>query len=52
MKEGIRRSILAGTWYPGHPDVLRRDVESFLDRPAVKPEGQVVALIAPHAGDV
>ncbi len=52
MKEGVRKSILAGTWYPGNPDVLRRDVENFLAKASVKPEGQIVGLIAPHAGYV
>jgi AmmeMemoRadiSam system protein B/AmmeMemoRadiSam system protein A len=52
MKEGVRKSILAGTWYPGSPDVLRRDVENFLAKASVKAEGQIVGLIAPHAGYV
>ncbi len=50
MKEGIRKSILAGTWYPGRPDVLRADVERFLAEASVEPAGQVVGLVSPHAG--
>jgi len=52
MKEGVRKSILAGTWYPGSPVVLRRDVENFLEKAMVEAEGQVVGLIVPHAGYV
>ena len=46
-----RPSPIAGSWYPGKADVLRRTIESFLDE-AVVPEfeGQPVGLIVPHAG--
>ena len=49
--ETIRESVIAGTWYPGDPNVLRRHVSNFLKR--VEPNrrrGRLVALIAPHAG--
>lgn len=57
MKEGmqgsspVRRSPIAGTWYPGHPDTLKRAVRDLLDadEPATV-EGELVALLAPHAG--
>jgi len=57
MKEGmqgsspVRRSPIAGTWYPGHPDTLKRAVRELLDadEPATV-EGELVALLAPHAG--
>jgi len=52
MKEGIRKSVLAGTWYPGNPDVLRRDIEDFLAKASVRPEGEIIGLVAPHAGYV
>lgn len=47
----IRPSPIAGTWYYGNPDRLRQQVDQFLAAarlPAL--EGQVIALIAPHAG--
>lgn len=47
----IRRSVIAGTWYPGARRSLTRTVDEFLDRvdqPTVP--GQLVALISPHAG--
>lgn len=46
-----RPSPIAGSWYPGKAEVLRKTIESFLDE-AVVPEfeGQPVGLIVPHAG--
>ena len=49
--EEIRESILAGSWYPGDPKRLRQDVELYLEKAqAVELQGELVALIAPHAG--
>jgi AmmeMemoRadiSam system protein B/AmmeMemoRadiSam system protein A len=49
--EEIRESILAGSWYPGDPKRLRQDVETYLGKAsAADLQGQLVALIAPHAG--
>jgi AmmeMemoRadiSam system protein B len=49
----VRPSPIAGAWYEGNPDALRRAVDSYLDR-ARLPElaGEVVAVIAPHAGHI
>jgi len=46
----VRSPVLAGTWYPGNPEVLRQTVGDFLSR-ATSPatEGKLVALIVPHA---
>ena len=51
----VRESVLAGSWYPAAPEELRRQIEGFLGR--VPPtdmtgEGQLLALISPHAGYV
>ena len=49
----IRRSVIAGTWYPGTKAELARTVDGFLDN--VKKEelgGELMGLIAPHAGYV
>lgn len=47
----IRQSVIAGSWYPGQPDVLRRTLEGYLaDAKKVELEGEVRALISPHAG--
>lgn len=47
----LRRAAVAGSWYPGRPDGLAQEVESYLQAakmPAVA--GRLVALISPHAG--
>ena len=51
-KMQVRQSVIAGSWYPGQPEMLRRTIEDFLGH-VVKPqpvEGELVGLIAPHAG--
>ncbi len=46
-----RPSPIAGTWYPGTPEALARSVDAQLHRAgAQRPEGDVVALVVPHAG--
>jgi AmmeMemoRadiSam system protein B len=53
MDKDIRKSVIAGTWYPGSPKVLRTDIEDFfLHAPDVKIEGSIRGLIVPHAGYV
>jgi len=49
----IRPSPIAGQWYSGSPQALAKSVDGFLSA-AQLPElaGQVVAVIAPHAGHV
>jgi AmmeMemoRadiSam system protein B/AmmeMemoRadiSam system protein A len=50
MKE-VREPALAGSWYPGDPAILSRDVKRYLENAKkVRVEGQVVALVSPHAG--
>jgi hypothetical protein len=51
--DSIRKSAIAGSWYPGKPSVLRKDIESyFASVPDLQLGGEVVSLIAPHAGYV
>ena len=47
----VRPSPIAGTWYEGDPTILARLIDGYLDD-AQLPEldGDVVAVIAPHAG--
>jgi len=47
----IRPSPIAGTWYEADPTILARIVDGYLDD-AQLPEldGEVIAVIAPHAG--
>jgi hypothetical protein len=49
----VRPSPLAGTWYEGNPKALAHIVDEYITR-AELPElpGEVVAVIAPHAGHI
>ena len=49
----VRPSPIAGQWYEGNPKTLARVVDEYLDN-AQLPEldGDLVAVIAPHAGHV
>ena len=49
----LRPSPIAGQWYEGNPRSLARSVDDFLAH-ANLPEisGEVIALIAPHAGHI
>ena len=50
---GIREPAIAGTWYPDSPDVLRRQIQTYLDNvPDKSAQGELAALIVPHAGYV
>jgi AmmeMemoRadiSam system protein B len=47
----IRQSVIAGSWYPGQPDVLRRTLAGYLaEAEKVELEGELKALVSPHAG--
>ncbi len=47
----VRRSVIAGTWYPGTKAELQQAVEEYLGHAElVELGGKPVALISPHAG--
>jgi AmmeMemoRadiSam system protein B len=49
--EEIREPVVAGVFYPDNPEVLSRDVKRYLENAKKeKLEGEIVALISPHAG--
>ncbi len=49
----VRPSVLAGTWYPGDPVALRRDILDYMNAaPDLQIDGEITALIVPHAGYV
>ena len=49
----LRPSPIAGTWYPGDPQRLAGQVDAYLDGARLPElEGEVIAVIAPHAGYV
>ena len=47
----VRPSPIAGTWYPSHPDQLKKEVDTYI-RSAKSPKlpGEVIGLVSPHAG--
>ncbi|PWH19866.1 MAG: AmmeMemoRadiSam system protein B [Anaerolineae bacterium] len=47
----VRPSPLAGRWYPANPQVLTQRIDEYLAA-AIPPtiEGEIVGIIAPHAG--
>ena len=49
-RQSVRPAAVAGSWYPGDADGLRREVRSYLDAAVAPPGGRVVAIVAPHAG--
>ena len=49
----VRKSVIAGSWYPGNPEILTSDIDGFLKNvPTELLNGKVLALISPHAGYV
>jgi AmmeMemoRadiSam system protein B/AmmeMemoRadiSam system protein A len=52
--EPVRRSILAGTWYPADPKELRTILGDFLQRAALPdslPSAEsLIGIVSPHAG--
>jgi AmmeMemoRadiSam system protein B len=47
----IRKSAIAGTWYPGHATELTRTLDEFLFHvPPGLAKGRLIGLISPHAG--
>ena len=47
----VRPSPIAGQWYEGNPETLARNVDQYLDDAQLSDlEGEVMAVIAPHAG--
>ena len=47
----IRPSPIAGRWYPAQPERLARDLDRYLaDARPQPPPGQIVGIVAPHAG--
>jgi len=50
-KPEVRPPAVAGAFYPANPVELKKAMKNFLDSvPDVKPSGDIVAAIAPHAG--
>jgi len=51
MREEVRRPAVAGSFYPGDPKTLTRQVREYLSRAAKEEvEGEIIGLVSPHAG--
>ncbi|MDQ5986982.1 MAG: hypothetical protein CSYNP_02718 [Syntrophus sp. SKADARSKE-3] len=51
MEQEIRRSVIAGTWYPGNPKTLINTIEGYFRKvPDHALGGEIIGLVAPHAG--
>lgn len=51
MALAVRPSPLAGRWYDADPELLARQVDDYIDSARLPElEGEVIAVIAPHAG--
>ena len=50
MRQNIRRAAVAGSWYPGSRAALAVAVDRHLAHTSRDIDGELVALIAPHAG--
>jgi len=49
----LRPSPIAGTWYEGEPEILKQNIDAYLDNAALPDlPGNVMAVIAPHAGHI
>jgi AmmeMemoRadiSam system protein B len=48
--ENIRESIAAGSFYPGDPDALRRQINKFLDNTELSKIEDIKSIVCPHAG--
>lgn len=46
----IRRAAVAGSWYPGRANALAAAVDGYLENATRELGGDLVAVIAPHAG--
>src|SRR5258708_6275514 len=50
MVKSIRRAAVAGSWYPGSAQALAAAVDRHLEKAPTDVAGDLVALVAPHAG--
>ncbi len=51
MEDNVRKTAIAGSWYPGTPEVLTRDIKKYIENAGVSPsDKKPAAIICPHAG--
>jgi AmmeMemoRadiSam system protein B len=46
----VRPAAVAGSWYPANRSVLEREIDGYLSAATDPPDGEVTAIIGPHAG--
>lgn len=46
----VRRAAVAGAWYPRTSGALTQEVDRYLGAASEPPDGEVLALVSPHAG--
>ncbi len=52
-KQEIRKAVVAGSWYPGEPNLLRQQINQYFENAKIAHiDGEILALISPHAGYV
>ncbi len=53
MTGPIRKSVVAGSWYPGNPQTLKTDISRYIEDASIPDiEAKPSAIISPHAGYV
>jgi AmmeMemoRadiSam system protein B len=50
MGQPVRPAAVAGTWYPGDAANLAREIHRYCDRVQERVDGELIGLVAPHAG--
>ncbi len=49
--KNLRKSAIAGSWYPGKSATLRQEIEKYFAYvPDLYLEGEIAGIVAPHAG--
>ena len=50
MQANVLKSELAGSWYTDNPELLAREIDTYLAMADPAPVNEVIALLLPHAG--
>lgn len=50
VSQPVRRAARAGSWYPGDPSVLAREIDGYGRLAGGGVSGSIDAIVAPHAG--
>ena len=51
MEANIRKTAIAGSWYPGNPEILKGDITKYIDNAEqYQSEKKPLVIICPHAG--